>query len=269
MRRFFLTAFILLWLASYSFANISVAGSLSHEKTAQPGTIYEGVIELNNPDKVSSEVKIYATDYLFYADGRNIYGLPGTNPLSNAEWITLSEQRATVPPQNKVPVHYTVKVPQDQNLKGTYWSMVMIEPVKKAGISGTTPKKNRTTLGVSVQIRYGVQLITNIGNTGARKIKFSNMKLFGDGKDKIFRFDVENIGERGLSPSVTVQLYSAEGKSLGRYNGKTLRIFPGCSVRQEIILGNMPKGNYKALVIADNGDEYVFGAQYDLKVGQK
>jgi len=44
-----------------------------------------------------------------------------------------------------------------------------------------------------------------------------------------------------------------------------MRIYPGTSVRHKIDLSSLPGGKYMALVVADNGDEYIFGAQYTLE----
>ena len=55
-------------------ASVIVSGPLTYEHEATPGTSYTGTIELSNPGKDAEEVRIYQTDYLFYSDGRSIYG---------------------------------------------------------------------------------------------------------------------------------------------------------------------------------------------------
>ena len=67
-----------------SAASVSVVGGLTREIVLQPGARTEGCIVLRNNTDQPQEVKVYQTDYLFWADGRNEYGEPGATPRSNA-----------------------------------------------------------------------------------------------------------------------------------------------------------------------------------------
>ncbi len=63
-----------------------------------------------------------------------------------------------------------------------------------------------------------------------------------------------------------MELYNTDGVNVGRFESRQLRIYPGCSVRHKVDFKDIPGGRYKALVVADNGDEYVFGARYDIEL---
>jgi hypothetical protein len=257
---------IFVFWADSSFPGISVIGELTREKTLQPGEKFEGSINLKNTEKSSCQVNVYQTDYLFYADGNNIYGEPGSAVRSNAGWLSVSPNRLTIPPNQMASVYYTLQVPESPDLIGTYWSMVMIEPVPQTGPESIEDETGKVKMGIQTKIRYGIQMVTNIGNTGARKIKFSDKKLINQDGQKFLQMDIENIGERWLSPTVWVELYNNEGTKLDRFESGKKRIYPGCSVRHKVDLTDVPKGKYKALVVADNGDEYVFGAKYDFGI---
>jgi hypothetical protein len=245
---------------------VSVIGTLSREKTVKPGEKFEGVILLKNTGGNSQEVKIYQTDYLFFADGRNIYGEPGSIPRSNAKWVSLSPNRLTIPPNQTASVYYTVQVPDNPDLKGSYWSMVMVEP--SAMVMAETPEeeKGKVKLGLQTIIRYGIQIVTDIKDTGIRKVSFIDKKLIRENEKKTLQISIENIGERWLSPLVWVELYNVQGVSIGRFESDRMRIYPGCSVIHRVDLTDVPGGRYKALVVADNGDDYVVGARYDLGI---
>lgn len=252
--------------ANLCLAGVSVIGGLSREKTVKPGEKFEGIILLKNTGERPADVKVYQTDYLFYADGKNIYGEPGGIPRSNAKWISLSPVRLTVPPKETASVSYAVKVPENPDLKGTYWSVVMVEPVSETSPESTKEEKGKVKVGIQTIMRYGIQIITNFSDAGERKIRFLDKKLISQDRKRVFQFDIENIGERSLSPVVWVELYNKDGINIGRFESSRLRIYPGCSVRHKVDLTDVPKGWHKALVVADNGDEYVFGAQYDLEM---
>jgi len=247
-------------------AGVVIVGSLTREREATAGESYQGVIFIRNPLEEPSEVKIYQTDYLFFSDGKSIYDEPGKIKRSNANWISFSPHRLVIPPQDKSAVEYAVKVPDDETLVGTYWSMLMVEEIEKSSPEASTAEKDRVELGIRQVMRYGIQMLTHIGDTGTRKIKFLDKKLISQDGKTILQMDIENIGERWLTPTVWAELYNDQGTELGRFEGGKRRIYPSCSVRYKVDLTDVPEGKYKALVVADNGDEYVFGAKYDLGI---
>ena len=252
-----------LWAGAESEAGISVIGALSRESVAQPGEEYQGTIILGNSGTTPEEVKVFQTDYLFFADGSNRYGEPGTVNRSNAGWITFSPARLTIPPKEQAFIDYTVKVPEDPDLTGTYWSMLMVEPIPETHPEAPT-EEGRIKMGITQIVRYGIQLVTDIGDTGTRKIQILDKSLIEKDGKRILQIDIKNIGERWLRPSVWAELYTAEGSPIGRFEGVRLRIYPGTSVRQRIDLTGLSTGLYKALIVIDNLDDSVFGAQYQL-----
>jgi hypothetical protein len=267
--------------AQFSRAGVVVVGELTHEKTLEPGQRIEGSIELRNTGESECQVRVYQTDYLFRADGSNLYGDPGSADRSNAGWFSISPNRLTIPPHQKALVYYSGQVPQVQQLAsvnndlqmsvgagpaGTYWSMVMIEPVPEAGVQTAEDEAGKVKLGIQTKVRYGIQIVTNVGDGGAPEIKFLDKKLSHRQNKTVLQMDIENTGERWLSPRVWVELYDSQGAQAGRFEGEKKRIYPGCSVRQMVDLGDVPRGRYKALVVVDNGDQYVFGARYDIGI---
>ncbi len=281
MKKTLIFFLILVIQAQLSLAGISIMGELAQEQTLQPGEKYEGVINLKNTGQVSCQVNVYQTDYLFYADGTNLYGEPGSIPRSNARWLTVGPNRLTILPHEVASVHYTIQVPEpkllasgnnytgesdNSELIGTYWSMVMIEPMPDAGTDSIQDETGKIKMGIQTRIRYGIQIITNIGDTGIRKIVFQNKTLLNQDALTILQMDIANVGQRWLNPDVWVELFDQAGKNLGRFKSDQKRIYPDCSARHKINLTSVPPGKYQALIVADNGDESVFGAKYDLEI---
>jgi len=260
----FLLVFLL--LTDTCLASVSVVGELTRAKSASPGVKYDGIIVLKNTGDSTSQVKIYQTDYFFTSDGTNVYGDPGSMPRSNAGWITFTPNLLSIPPKETSTVYYTVKISEDTGLKGTYWSMLMVELSSGAGSQIVKDRDGEARMGIQVVIRYGVQIVTDIGDTGTMNIKFLDKKLVRSDKETTFHLDVENTGERRLKPLLWAELYNTEGENIGRFESEKKIIYPGCSVRHSLDLTGVPKGEYKALVIVDNGDENLFGAQYSLSI---
>jgi hypothetical protein len=265
MKNAILILLVLLCTAATSPAGVSVVGSLTRENTVVPGDRYEGDIMLRNSDEEPVEVRIYKKDYLFYADGRNLYDESGSTPRSNATWVTVQPAQLTVPPKGTGTFHFTVQIPKNAELKGSYWSLLMVEPMAPpAVIPGQ--EKNKISVGLQTVIRYAIQIVTDIGDSGEWQLRFGDKKLVMNEGKRLFEMDIENVGERWLSPMVWIELYNAEGVMAGRFESSQKRIYPGCSVRHQMDLTAVPAGTYNAVAIADNKDDHVFGGEYEIVI---
>jgi hypothetical protein len=241
-------------------AQIAVVGELTHEYVVEAGVRYEGRIDIINTADRVVEVSVTQTDYLFFADGSNVYGPPGSVQRSNAPWITLFlPPRLLVEPGATATVFYSIEVPDGSTLAGTYWSVLMVAPV---------PPPQESTTGIEIQtvLRYGIQVVTHVGDSGARVIQIISRDLVRLETGVVLQLDVQNTGERWVRPNVWVDVYDEQGALIGRFDGERQRIYPGCSVRYRLQFGLLAGGKYKALVVFDNGDDYVWGAQYSLEL---
>jgi len=119
MRRLVLLLVLILLPMRCGFAAISVVGELSREITVSPGDKIEGTILVKNNGEEVVQARVYKNDYLFFADGRNLYGEPGTTPRSNANWVSLQPTQIDVPPHESAAVYYTIEVPTGTDLVGT------------------------------------------------------------------------------------------------------------------------------------------------------
>jgi hypothetical protein len=259
----------LICVSAVSHAAIIVTGSLTHEYEVAPGGSYEGSIDVLNQGNGAQEVKAYQTDYSFSADGKVLYGDPGILPRSNARWIVVSPRQFTIPPNEIVTVRFTVQVPNDAGMKGTYWSVVMVEPVSPGSpeSSASGPKKD-TGVGISQVLRYAVQIVTHIGASGSRQLKFSQLQLAAEKDTRVLLVDVQNTGERWLRGTMWVDLYDSGGKHLAKIDGGRQRMYPGTSVRFSVDLVGVQPATYKALIVVDCGGDDVFGANVNLVLKQ-
>ena len=259
---------IALWLlclllpAELAWGQIAVSGELTHEFFVEPGSTYEGEILVTNTSDTLTRVSIEQTDYAFYADGSNLYEEPGTNPRSNSEWLRFAlPSRLTIDPGESITIRYWIDIPHDSSLTGTYWSMILVAPRP----SEATASEEPASIGVQAIFQYGIQIVTHIGDSGTREIRIDNVQLLSTEEGVVLQIDLQNIGERWVRPDVWAELYSQTGEMVGRFESARMRIYPTTSVRHRILLPVNP-GTYQALVVFDNLDEYVWGAQYTLEI---
>ena len=262
----FILALILTTPLVVKSQGVGVYNGLTKTRDVSIGQSYSNVIVLKNSGTEPEEVRLYQTDFHFTADGQKFFAKPGQSTRSNSSWITFSPSRLTVPPSTLAEIKVHIQVPDDPVLCGTYWSMIMVEIVPKITQDIDSLKKHDIQFGINQVMRYGVQIISNINNSGTRDINFLDTKVIEEQGSKILEVDVENTGERWLRPYLWVDLYSSDGHYIGKFEGGRWRIFPGTSVRFRVDLTTVPEGKYNALVVVDNKDEYIFGAQYALNL---
>lgn len=244
-------------------AGISV-DELAEERTLGPGGWSEGRITVRNRGEDAECVRVYQSDYMFFSDGTNSYGSPGSDERSNAAWVEFSPDYLELAAGSAADIEFAVSVPPDSSLVGTYWSLLMVEGLRPDGEGEREPGEESSS-GISQTVRYGVLIVTNIGDTGETSVRFAESVLSAEeGGARNLLVDVENIGERGLRPRLWVELHDTSGRRFGRFESEPRRLYPGTSVRFRVDLSDAPTGSYQALVVVDNGDEHVFGAQYSL-----
>jgi hypothetical protein len=182
-------------------AQISVLTSLVEEKEAAKGETYTGRIVISNPTTSPQAVRIFKTDYDFKADGTGTYGDPGSMPRSNARWVAPQTERVVVPPRSEVSVPYTVVIPQNDSLRGTYWSVIKVQAAETA-----PPSVSGSQVGIGQVIEYAIQVATHIGPTGTRTIKFEKPTAVRDSTGSAtLDLDVVATGERAVRPKFSAE----------------------------------------------------------------
>ena len=265
IRRFVpaLAAALALVAPAVSHAQIAVLSSTVEEKTAAPGEKYTGTITISNQSAQPQVARIYQTDYRFASDGTAHYDDAGTSPRSNASWITPQASRIVVPANSQVSVPYSVAVPLGDSLRGTYWSLIMVEgtPVDP----GAANDGGKPTVAIGAVMRYAVQLATHIRNSGSRTVQFASAGAAkGANGAAALDLDVTDTGERGFRPTLWVEVYDAQGTLRAKARQSRGLLYPGTSLHQHFDLGTLPAGTYKAVVFADTGDDSVFATQYTV-----
>ena len=241
-------------------AQIAVMTNTVEERTAVPGEKYAGTILVRNLTSQTQPVRVYQSDYTFFADGTSHFEAPGTAGRSNAKWITPSASNALIPPDGELTVSYTVQVPVSDTLRGTFWSTVMVE----AAVNPPRAASGRQVSLGSVT-RYAVQIATHVSGTGTSMIGFGNQHSLSEADgSRSLEVDVSNVGERAYRPLLWVELYDAMGSVRAKLQQQRGLLYPGTSLRQKFVLGKLPAGDYKAAVFADAGDDATFAAQYKL-----
>ena|SRR5688572_13949889 len=241
-------------------AQISVVGNSVEERTAASGETYVGTIVVRNLTAESQPVRIYQSDYSFFADGTSHFDPPGSLGRSNAGWTTPSTGSIIVPPSGEMTVVYTVRVPSIDTLHGTYWSTIMVE----GAVSPPRPNAERQVT-IGTVMRYAIQIATHLNGESAATVVLEKQRVvFAPDSTRSIELEVRNNSDKGYRPLAWVEVYDASGSLRVRAKQQRGLLYPGTSIKQIFSLGKLPAGNYKAIVFADTGDEPVFAAEYKL-----
>jgi hypothetical protein len=257
------SALAALALPSAAHAQIAVLSSTVEERTVAPGESYRGTIIVANQSSQAQVARIYQTDYRFASDGTAHYDDAGTSPRSNATWVTPQASHIVIPPNSQVTVPYSVIVPAGDSLRGTYWSLIMVEgaPTQLASSGGEA----KPAVAVGAVMRYAVQLATHIRNSGTRTVQFTSpgaVKTASGGA--ALDVDMVDTGERGYRPTLWVEVYDSQGVLRAKAKQSRGLLYPGTSLHQHFDLGTLASGTYKAVIFADTGEDSVFATQYTI-----
>ncbi len=242
-----------------STASVEIEGSLRHIHKGMRGEVYKGEIKIYNSDEQEQEVKIYQTDLLYNYEDFTFYEDPVTHNRSNAKWIKYSPKTVILKGKETIYIQYEISIPKSDTIKGTYWSVIMVE-----GVIPIDPNQPGQ-LNINTVTRYAVQLITEIADKGIGKLIFLEPTLLTEGDHLFLAIDIENIGEHYIVPDVSIELFDETGKSVKVIKAPKKGLFPTTSARFRFNLeGIEAEKTYKTLIIAAGSDEDVFGLEYTL-----
>lgn len=115
-------------------------------------------------------------------------------------------------------------------------------------------------------LRYGIQIITQFGDTGKRDMQVLETQLKKEPPLRTLQIDLQNTGERLLKPVAWTEIFSSQGEQVQRIDNVMPRIFPGCSIRYPISLQPLPPDIYKIVIVFDIGSEELLGLSYEMTI---
>ncbi len=245
----------------FSNASIVILNGLTHENVVQKGESYRGTIQLQNTADSEKDVQVYLRDYWFSYTGESKHEPPGTMQRSNANWITFNPELMTLKPDEIASIDFEVKVPDNDSLKGTYWSVIMVE-----GIIPPDTANYQSGVTIRTAIRYAVQIVTTLGETGTSDLQFLGLELAKQDTADVINVVVGNTGERMLKPEMSIELFDEAGNSAGIFKAGRKKTFPDTTVKITLILEGIKPGNYTGVLVADCDEEHIYGTNLTIEI---
>ncbi|HEX7004352.1 MAG TPA: hypothetical protein VF168_09210 [Trueperaceae bacterium] len=244
-------------------ASVIVSSALRQEIRAVPGVVRHGSITLSNTGEADALVSISQADMGFSPEGEIEFLPSGKLDRSNAGWIDVAPQ-AVVPANSSLDVPFTIAVPDDPSLNGSYWSLLQVQPLDPSVVREQSADASVTTT-INVRFQYSVTVLTHIGTPERNSIQFTD-PLFAPDDDGHYYLQVglTNSGAFVVETGSWLELYDSDGMLVKRVEGQSARTYPGATDRLTFELGSLQHEVYQAVVVADAGGNSVFGARYNL-----
>ena len=262
-KKYLFFVIVLLFNLTLTNASIVVLNGLTHRYIVEHGMLYKGVISIQNTADINQNVRIYLNNYAYKATGEIYYLEPGNgaNNRSNALWVDLNVEYLILKPKEKYDLHYEITVPDTTEFDGSYWSLVMIEPV-----DFITPKDHNEGLNVRSVVRYAIQLITTLNeDTSIASLEFQNVNIVNESGKRFLQVDIINKGDLYHKVTASAEFFeSREGTETGLFKSNIQSLLPNNSKRFTIDISSVPTGNYSTVLLADSGDDNLFGLNLEI-----
>lgn len=237
--------------------NIVLVSDMTTAHNAAPGSIVRGMLEVRNTGDEAESLSLSLRDFATRApDTRDVMDT-GTTDRSMGSWLSMEQDALTIPPGQLRSIPYQIQVPEDLDLEGTYWTILMLE-------EGSTPTV-ATANGLSLmqRSRIATRVLVNVDG-GSRVVTFTASGLERQGESTLFYTDIENTGTTALPLAPKLELYDQQGHKQATYRSQQATLYPGSSWRYSIDLTAAPPGDYTAILIADGGAGALFGARHPV-----
>ncbi len=234
---------------------------------AVPGQTITQVLNIYNPnpDPQPLRVSAYLSDMDISEVGETSYLPPGSLPESLKNWITFSPTALELGGQQTQEVRYTVQVPANA-APGTHWIMLMLEGQDPA------PKPGQTLAAFRLRVAHTIYVnVAPVKRVGAIVGIFDQLPKTAEGAYTI-GVQYSNSGNVVSGVQGRVELRGADGEIAATLPLNLDVALPGHTLLlQASLSGPLPKGQYSALVVLNDGDqsrellgEHVLSLPFDL-----
>ncbi|MCS4303776.1 WxL protein host-binding domain-containing protein [Chryseobacterium sp. BIGb0232] len=244
-------------------AGIVVLNGLTHSYKVENGQVYKGKIAIENTGANPQNVKLFLQDFTYHADGTINYAALHTQKRTNGDWIKLNTNLVTLKGKEKTEVFYEITIPNQVIDPGSYWSVIIVEPV-----DDIKPSDKQPGVSITSVIRYAIQVITDYDTEKAKPdLTFENIKVEKEEGKQTVKIAIANHGNLYCKPTASIEIYNRKsGEKIGTFSSLTMGLLPSTSKTFYIDISKVPSAQYKATVIATDEDENAFALNVELEV---
>ncbi len=260
MKLLFSIACIIL-ASTISQASLVIVNGLSHEHTVQIGSKSQGSIVIKNTAESPKRARIYKTDVIHNCEGQTTFLEELNRDRCNSSWTLLSDNEIVIPGQQTYTLTYELEPSDSVTPNGSYWGVVMIEEIKDLDTSA--PQRGVT---VTSLIRYAIQIISNFESESLKDLEIVGVDMDTTREVNMLTVSVNNKGNYMLKPIMIIELYDESGTQVYRNEIPYQKVYPGYCKLFDLPIKEVPVGSYSGILVADCGEENIYGIELDIDV---
>jgi hypothetical protein len=251
-------------------ASVLIMNGLTHLHNGAGGNSLTGSIKMKNDGKKDARVLIYGKDLVLSCENSSSsYPEINSHNRSLGKWLKTNVDERILQPNEEYEVTYSIDIPTSVVENGTYWELIMVEVAD--------PIRDETPQGVKVdsKVRYGIQVITNVGVYKTPALSFSKVELnelpknpkdtINLTKPKVIKVRLHNEGIFLAQAKLNIEIFNSVGDKVKILNGIQRKIYPNFCSDFEIELIDLPKGKYEGVLVADNGKD-LYGENLTIEI---
>jgi hypothetical protein len=195
-------------------------------------------------------------------DGDASYIKAGTNSNSLAPYLSIANQNFTLSAFERYEIVYQIDISNSDLLEASFWTLIMVDIEEPFATDDSN-----SGFQIGSKIRYAVQIIANIGLESPENIEFSDIELKQDSllDTTIINVSLFNGGKYLVAPRLELNIYNAEGENVDNLLVNPRKLYPNNCRKFQIPLNNLPKGDYKGVLVAEYNDEAI-GVNLEIKI---
>jgi len=238
-------------IVQFSIANVIVLNGLTHVHESKSGKVISGVVKLKNTKDVEQRILVYFNDLFQNCGEETVLTSELSHERSISKWLSTEVNEYVLQGKEEYELVYTVNVPDDSTLNGSFWGVLMLEvedPIKEDQLEYSVKLQSK--------VRYGIQIITDINAKTKSELDFFDIKIDKEeGISKTINLEVQNLGEFYVQPTIVLDVFNESGEKAKNLEVKFKKIYPGHCKIFSLDISDLPKGAYSGVLVADYGED--------------
>jgi hypothetical protein len=254
-----ITAFI--FISTNLFGTVAIVNGLTHVNSGAAGDVLSGEVVLINSSAQEQRVVFEINEAVFSCSENRAFTPKNPHQQSSSNWFDGELMDKVMAPGEKYTYRYTITVPDDKSLYGSYWTVLMVsieDPINEELLN--------SHIGLDTKIRYGVGIVTHIGQSGNVDLAFDSVDLKNtDTLSKNLKIKLKNEGQFMEGVELSLEVYDNNGNKVTEITTDRNMVFPGTCRDYLLDVSSLSPGEYQCILLAGSREEFV-GANLSLSI---
>ncbi|HKI59264.1 MAG TPA: hypothetical protein VKA00_08620 [Trueperaceae bacterium] len=224
---------------------------------ATPGSTVTESIDLISNSTTTEHVTVHVSDWTLSPTGKLQFLSNGSAEYSSRSWLQPEAMALDLPPNSTVPFRFSLEVPSDSALDGTYHAMLVFD------IGAAAPALNGK-VQMSVTTAIGVAVYVSISGTERPKAQLSDMYLGDNGALAVV---LSNEGNTLVRITGAIEFRDRDGKTLATQSVDDIPVLRGSQREVDVpVPKSLTSGYYVALALLHDRQGATLSGQLPIQV---